>query len=123
MCGPQVKTTFGFLVSFHCSLMVMVSAKLCKGCLVAASIEINGLLRYFWKSVKIFSSVSDFLFFKSAKHLIATTSQYCPITVAASFMCSTVVPFITAPSSVSQAQKSCPALKVITLKPRFSAAF
>ncbi len=53
-CGAQVITTFGRSLVL-CSSMVMMSAKVWRGCLVAASMLKTGLPEYFMNWLRITS--------------------------------------------------------------------
>ena len=53
-CGAHVITTFG-LSDFLCSSIVIMSAKVCRGCLVAASMLNTGFPEYLMNWFRITS--------------------------------------------------------------------
>ena len=103
--------------------MVSPSAKACKGCAVALSILMMGIVANSANFRRTCSSSSRFLSVKDANARIATKSQYWDTTCAASFTCSDRRPLIMVSFSYSIAQASLLKFITITSKPRFRAAF
>ena len=103
--------------------MVSPSAKACRGCAVALSILMMGIVAYSANFRRTCSSSSRFLSVKEANARIATKSQYWDTTCAASFTCSDRSPLMIVSFSYSIAQASLLKFITITSKPRFLAAF